>query len=186
MGIDVLMSALEPLRQLYLQHPVAQSLGMVALITGFLAFAQKDDLRLKQFLSAYCAVIGLHFLLMGSYPGAISAWVSGTRAWASRRTNSLVWMFAFMLINIVLVVPGITAWIFVLPLFAACLGTWALFREKGMRMRFMMMIGTVCWLTHNMAIGSIGGTIIESSFLLINASTLYRLWREQKTSVVVK
>ena len=174
----MLLSAFKALEQLYLQQPLAQSIRLAGLTIGLHAFAQKRDHRLKLLLTPYAVVIGLHFLLMGSYPGAISAWISSIRTWVSRRSNSLKWALSFMVITLILVVPRITSWVFVLPLLGACLGTWALFREQGIRMRTMLMLGTVCWLIHNIAIGSIGGSVIESSFLMMNAATLYRLWQD--------
>jgi hypothetical protein len=174
-----LNSLFESLVQLFQQQPVAQTIGLLALFVGLSGFAQKNDQRLKIMLSFFCVIMGIHFMMMGSYPGAIAAWIGSARSWASSRTRSWQLMLVFMLITVALTVPKITSWILVLPLIGGLLGTWAMFRETGMRLRLFMLLGTFCWLTHNIAIGSIGGTMIETSFLMMNSLTVYRLWREK-------
>jgi hypothetical protein len=46
-------------------------------------------------------------------------------------------------------------------------------------MRLLLLMATVCWVTHNFVVGLIGGTLIEGCFLLVNAHTIYRFWRRR-------
>ncbi|WP_197069639.1 YgjV family protein, partial [Aeromonas media] len=39
-----------------------------------------------------------------------------------------------------------------------------------------------CWTSHNILIGSIGGSLIELSFLFVNCHTMYRMWRQPQSS----
>ncbi len=170
----------EALKSAFMANPTAQGIGLFALCLGLSAFAQKDDKRLKTILTIFTLIMGLHFLLMGSFAGAMSAWISTARTWIARKSRSVYWAMFFILLNLVIVLPRVDAWVYLLPIIGSCVGTWALFREKGIKMRLLMMCGTFCWLTHNFIIGSIGGTIIESSFLVMNSSTLIRMWRDNK------
>ena len=79
--------------------------------------------------------------------------------------------------------PDITQPIQWLTLIGTTLGTWALYREQGIRMRLIMLMGTVCWVTHNFVIGSIGGALIEGSFLFVNSHTVFRLWRQSPAHI---
>ncbi|PTF35837.1 hypothetical protein BUY60_15765, partial [Staphylococcus epidermidis] len=42
---------------------------------------------------------------------------------------------------------------------------------------------TCCWVIHNFWAGSIGGTMIEGSFLLMNGLNIIRFWRMQKRGI---
>ena len=61
--------------------------------------------------------------------------------------------------------------------------TWALFRCKGLTVRCVMWCSTACWVTHNLWLGSIGGTLIEGSFLIVNGLNIIRFRRMQKRGI---
>ncbi len=166
--------------ELFAANPLAQSVGLFAFVIGISAFIQKSDQRLRLFLTMYCAVIGLHFFLMASSTAAFAAWLSGIRSFTSSRTRHVAVMTFFLILVWVLGIPNITQPIQWLTIIGTTLGTWALYREHGIRMRLMMLMGTICWVTHNFAIGSIGGAMIEGSFLFVNSHTIYRLWRQRQ------
>ncbi|WP_199780472.1 YgjV family protein, partial [Cronobacter turicensis] len=70
-----------------------------------------------------------------------------------------------------------------LPIIGTVASTWALFRCTGLTTRCVMWCSTACWVTHNFWIGSIGGTLIEGSFLIINGLNIIRFWRMQKRGI---
>jgi hypothetical protein len=65
-----------------------------------------------------------------------------------------------------------------LPLGASCLGTLALFLLQGIPMRLLMFCGTGLWIANNLIVGSIGGTALELVVAAVNATTIWRLWRQ--------
>jgi hypothetical protein len=169
---------------LFASNPLAQSVGLLAFFIGISAFVQHHDRRLKVFLALYCAVIGLHFFLLGATTAAFSAWMSGIRSFISTRTRHWLVMLFFLLIVWIIGIPKIVEPIQWLTIVGTTVGTWALFREQGVKMRLMMWTGTVCWVTHNVVIGSIGGAMIEGTFLFVNGHTIYRLWRQYKDKAI--
>ena len=148
-------SPLQTVIELFAANPLAQSVGLLAFGVGIATFVQRGDQRLRTLLTLYCIVIGVHFFLLGAIAAAYGAWLSG------------------------LGVPNITQPIQWLTVIGTTLGTWALYREQGIRMRFLLLMGTVCWVTHNVVVGSIGGALIEGCFLFVNTHTIYRLWRQR-------
>jgi len=176
-------SHLHALAVLFAANPLAQSVGLLAFVIGISAFVQRNDQRLRTFLTLYCIVIGAHFFLLGAHTAAYAAWLSGFRSFVSTHTRHVVVMCFFLLIVWVLGVPNITQPIQWLTLIGTTLGTWALYREQGIRMRLIMLMGTVCWVTHNFVIGSIGGALIEGSFLFVNSHTVFRLWRQRPAHI---
>lgn len=63
--------------------------------------------------------------------------------------------------------------------FGTVISTWALFRTSGLTTRSVMWISTACWFIHNVWLGSIGGSLIEGSFLLLNGFNIIRFRRLQ-------
>ncbi|WP_237657931.1 YgjV family protein [Tolumonas lignilytica] len=174
-----MISHLHVITDLFAANPLAQSVGLFAFVIGISAFIQRSDQRLRTFLTLYCIVIGCHFFLLGSPAAAYAAWLSGLRSFISTRTRHVAVMCFFLLIVWVLGVPHITQPIQWLTIIGTTVGTWALYREQGLRMRLLLLTGTICWVTHNVVIGSIGGSLIEGSFLFVNSHTIFRLWRQQ-------
>ncbi|CDI00989.1 conserved membrane hypothetical protein [Candidatus Competibacter denitrificans Run_A_D11] len=170
------------LADLFAANPLAQSVGLLAFGLGILTFAQRSDQRLRVFLTVFCAVIGGHFLLLGTPSAAYAAWLSGVRSYVSVHTRHVAVMGFFLVVVWVMAIPTITRPVQWLAVIGATLGTWALYREQGIRMRVVILGGTACWLIHNIAVSSIGGVLIESCFLVVNSHTIFRLWRQRNAS----
>jgi hypothetical protein len=164
---------------LFTANPLAQSVGLIAFLLGILTFLQRDDQRLRVFLAVFSVVIGVHFFLLGGVAAAYAAWLSGLRSYVSSHTRHVAVMIIFLLIVWVLGIPSMTHPIQWLAIMGTTLGTWALYREQGVRLRLMLLTGTLCWMVHNYAIGSIGGAMIETCFLFVNSYTIYRLRRDR-------
>lgn len=159
-------------------NPLAQAVGLAAFILGIWTFRQRNDQRLRVFLALFSVVIGIHFFLLGGVTAAYAAWLSGLRSYVSSHTRHVAVMIAFLVMVWVLGIPHITHPIQWLSIMGTTLGTWALYREQGIRLRLVLLTGTLCWMVHNYAIGSIGGAMIETCFLFVNGHTIYRLWRD--------
>ena len=86
-------------------------------------------------------------------------------------------MSLFILLAVAIGSPNIDSLVHILPSIGVIAGTWGLFRTQGVAMRAYMSIGTLCWLTHNLMVGSMGGVLIESLFLVVNFKTMYTLYR---------
>lgn len=173
---------LTPLWTLLKQQPLAQGIGLAAMLVGISAFRQRDDERFRLRLGLYQAAIALHFLLMGASTAALSAGLSCARTAASGHTRSPWVMLFFLMLVWGLGIPKITSAVQWLPIMGTTIGTWGLFRAQGIVLRLSMLAGGLCWTSHNILIGSIGGSLIEVSFLFINCHTMYRMWRQPLTT----
>ncbi|MGY4024538.1 YgjV family protein [Aeromonas rivuli] len=173
---------LAPVWALIQQQPLAQGIGLAAMLVGVSAFLQRDDKRFRLRLCLYQAAIACHFAFMGANTAALSAGLSCGRTIASGRTRS-PWVMSFFLVLVwVLGIPGITSPVQWLPIIGTTIGTWGLFRAHGIALRLCMLVGGLCWTSHNILIGSIGGSLIETTFLFVNCHTMYRMWRHPLTS----
>ncbi|MDW2095467.1 YgjV family protein, partial [Vibrio sp. 1866] len=58
--------------------------------------------------------------------------------------------------------------------------TWALFSKQGIALRSLILFNSFCWVSHNLWLGSIGGSLVESTFIVTNLLTIYRLFHAQE------
>ncbi|WP_438864239.1 YgjV family protein [Neptunicella sp.] len=180
--MNVLSATFESVNQLFWQHPWAQLIGIVALLIGASAFLQHDDHKLRRNLTLYTVLMGIQFVMLDLWSAAFTAWLSSLRTYISTRTRNLYVMSGFLMLVWAVTIPNVTEVVHVLPIIGTTLGTWAMFREQGLRMRMLMLIGSVCWFSHNFIVGSIGGAIIEGAFVIINSRTMLKLFRLQQAA----
>lgn len=162
---------------------LAQGVGVIAFLIGITVFFNRDERRFKLQLALYSAIIGGHFFLMGATPAGISAELNALRTVISLRTRNLWVMTIFIVLTLSLGLVKLHHPVELLPIAGTVASTWALFRSRGLPMRCIMWCSTACWVTHNFWIGSIGGTLIEGSFLIINGLNIIRFRRMQKRGI---
>jgi hypothetical protein len=96
----------------------------------------------------------------------------------SLKSRSGWWIGVFIVINVAigaLFAKGAAGW---LPVAASCLATVAVFRMRGVVMRFSLLICTLLWLANNILSGSVGGTVLEAIIAGVNLATIVRLLAE--------
>ncbi|MBJ7222558.1 MULTISPECIES: YgjV family protein [unclassified Brenneria] len=161
----------------------AQSVGVLAFLVGITMFFNRDENKFKIQLSVYSAVIGLHFFLMGANAAGVSAVLNSTRTLISLKTHNIAVMFVFIVLTLAFGLSNLKHAIELLPILGTVASTWALFRTSGLTMRCIMWCSTACWVIHNIWLGSIGGSLIEGSFLLMNGFNIIRFRRMQKRGI---
>ncbi|MCB8748715.1 YgjV family protein [Rhodoferax sp. U2-2l] len=158
----------------------AQLFGYAAFVLGVASFLQKTDRRFKIFMALECSAYMAHFMLLGNPSAAASSLVSVTRSVVSIYTRSVWIALIFVGINVALGFKLATVWWNWLPLMASTAGTLAMFLFTGIRMRLLMLLGTLFWIANNVLSGSIGGTALEVIIAATNSYTIYRLWAQAR------
>jgi hypothetical protein len=171
----------ESLKTLFWQDPMAQTIGFVALILGVSAFLHRDDQKLRYYLTAFTFLMAIHFFMLGLWTAAIMVLLGTTLNYVSSLTSNVWVMLIFLLMAWLMAIPNSSEWVHLLPVIGVTLSTWAVFKEKGLRMRLLMSMGTVCWFSHNYLVGSIGGLIIEGIFLIVNGRIMFKLLKDQQS-----
>ena len=152
-----------------------QLLGWAAFVFGVASFAQTSDSRFKKLMALECLAYVLHFALLGQWTASASATVSLGRSLAAVRYPSKAVGLFFMTLSVASGLWLYTSWVSWLPITASVLGTFALFFLRHVRMRLVMLSGTVLWLIHNYWVGSLGGTLLEGVLCIVNIFTLVRM-----------
>lgn len=160
---------------------VAQAVGILASALIIYAFTHKSDKRLKIFLMLSNILFASHFFLLGAYAGmAINALNCLRVGLSIKFHNSNKIMLGFISAYL-----GAGFLVYqnpqdVLPIFSACLGTFAMYKLSGIQMRLCLSVSGMSWLIHDIIYGSIGGVITESVLLVTNVITVFRLYRDKK------
>lgn len=187
LAIDLLLQGRRGAHAMTMKQAAAWSLVWVTLSLLFNAafwwYLVQTERRFKKQLSVYSAVIGVHFFLLGTYPAGASAILNAIRTLITLRTRSLWVMAIFIVLTGGIGLAKFHHPVELLPVIGTIVSTWALFRCKGLTMRCVMWFSTCCWVIHNFWAGSIGGTMIEGSFLLMNGLNIIRFWRMQKRGI---
>jgi hypothetical protein len=160
----------------------AQLAGYVAFVLGVVSFLQKDDRRLKAMVGMQAFSYAVHFYLLGSSAAVAASLVTCVRALLSLRTRSAAVAVAILAVNLLLGVVTVKSPLGLLPITATTAGTVAFFFFAGIPMRLILLGSTACWLTNNLLLGSIGGTLLELFIGVSNTTTCYRLWRARSAA----
>ncbi|MGB0718934.1 MAG: YgjV family protein [Bdellovibrionales bacterium] len=163
---------------------LTQIIGYIAAFCGILAFLQHDDRRMKILLVFQAAFLVAHFGFLGAYTGMFAAVLAGSRAGLSifdgarRRKRFLVPVYFVLTVCL--------GWfsyqnpVDLLPLAAAVTGVIAFFYLHGIRMRLVLSIGTCFWLAHNIMKVSYGPIVMESTMLIVQSVTIWRMMRRAR------
>ncbi|VEB25029.1 YgjV family protein [Avibacterium volantium] len=157
---------------------IPQLLGILAFILGVICFYQKNDKKLKIVMLIQNITYMSHFILLGANVAALSSLLSTLRTATSIYVSSKYIAFFFVLLGIIFgYVIADSVWQ-VFPIIASTIGTISLFLLKGIPMRLFMLVGSACWLTNNILVGSLGGVLLESTVMAVNTITIIRLMRQ--------
>ncbi len=172
---------MHPLDPSWLLAP-AQLPGYVAFALGVTAFLQRDDRRLKLFLTSESAAYVAHFLLLRNPTAASSAALTGVRALASLRIRSrrvaVLFMVAYLAMGAALS-RSAAGW---LPVVGSCFAPWGMFTLSGIRMRLLLLGSTLLWIVNNVLSGSVGGTVLEAFIAVSSVTTILRMARARPGS----
>jgi hypothetical protein len=166
-----------------MQDSLAQAFGAIAFVIGAVAFWQKDDNRFRYQMMLFCLVMSIHFALIGASVAAIGVIINALRSYASIKTQSPKVMWFFIGLIFLMTLPNLNHLPELMTVIGSCVATWALFSKKGIQLRFLILFNSCCWFTHNIWLGSIGGTLVEATFILTNLMTIYRLHQSNKSTL---
>ncbi len=161
----------------------AQLLGFVSYGLGVFCFYQKDDKKLKLVMLVMNINNTVHFALLGAITASISSILSVFRTGLALKTSSRLVAVIFIIITFLLGLYFSHHWYDLFPILGTCIGTYALFCLTGINMRIAFLCAALCWLTNNIIVGSIGGTLLELTLLIVNGNTIRRLFIQRKNAL---
>lgn len=172
MIIEIIHSIIE----IYLKDPIAQTMGLLGMITVIIALAQKDDKIVIELLLLANLFWGTHFLLMWVYAWFAAVIISVARWLLSlkykRNKKIFLWIVVTSLIFWVFTFQGTVS---LFPIITSIVWAyWFFFLEK-IRLRILMMMTSAIWLIYHIYIWSIWWAITQVLVQFTLIITIYRL-----------
>ncbi|GKX57110.1 membrane protein [Leminorella grimontii] len=161
----------------------AQIVGGIAFLVGITMFFNRNERGFKFQLAGYSTIMCVHFFMLGANAAGMSVLLSAIRTIVSIWWRNVWIMVIFIILPLIFATMRIKHPVEILPIAGAIVSTWAMFRTSGLKMRSLMWCSTACWVIHNVWAHSIGGTLIESSFLVMNGFNIIRFYRMQKRGI---
>jgi len=159
---------------------LGQFFGLLSFALGVYCFFQSDDRKLKIFMVMLQLNNCIHFALLAAPTAVLSSFLSLVRTGLSLKTRSKIVAWVFIGLSIALGSWIAEDWTGMFPIIGTCVGTYALFCLTGIKMRLAFLVGACFWLTNNILVGSIGGTLLELTLISVNSSTIFRIWRAER------
>ncbi|MCK9174904.1 MAG: YgjV family protein [Desulforhopalus sp.] len=158
----------------------SQILTGLTLCSDITSFQMKQRRHILLCFIFSSSTLALHFALLGHWTAAALALFAAARFAIGFYTVNmrLAWLF----VAVIAVITAFT-WEGPLSLLAAAgsticnLGT---FQREDKRLRLFMFPGTLCWLSHNILVGSPGAVVVESVFFCSNLIGYYRFYLAPK------
>lgn len=162
---------------------IAQTIGVVAFFIGITTFFHRSERKFKGQLAVYSTMIGVHFFLMGANAAGFSALLNTSRTVISMYTRNAILMWIFIALTLAFGLYNLKHPMELFPIVGTIISTWAFFRTQGLKTRYVVWTASACWAIHNIWLGSIGGSLIEVSFVLMNLITIVRFRRMIKQGI---
>lgn len=161
--IDILSHALDEIRFLFLENPIGQIFGFIAMTIGICWFLVRNDRTTVKIFIVSCLFWIIHFFLLKNY-GALTA----TSIWLVRLILSLKYqknISIFLWIIAISIAYGIYSFdgkiVSILPLIATAVSSyWFFFLQKA-KLRILLGWVSLMWLIYHIQTWSMSGIMNE-------------------------
>jgi hypothetical protein len=167
------------LEKLFIGNPLAQTIGLFAMIVTVWSFAFLDEKKFRTVMLIGQMIFVTHFMMLGAYMGAIWFWLAAARTFWSTFINKkqyVYWMFFGLYLFIGYF--KVNTWYDTLPLIWGLTGMTWLFFARGIWVRYFYIIAPAIILMYNIIVGSIGGVINETLVIMLNTWTIFRIFQK--------
>ena len=153
----------------------AKGLAFVAFAISCYGYTRVHDNQLRLSIAISCALLSLHFLLLGAWVAALSLFINAIRNQLSRYHTGLKWFLGFAFIQLIT-----SFWIYqtpqdILPIVASLISGYAVFCCKNIVLRIWMLICTLLWFANNLLIQTYGAVLSDLLSMSMNIYGMLRL-----------
>ena len=163
----------------------AQIIGVVAMTLGIFSFQAKESSKILMIQTVANCIWATHYLLLGNAAmGVVLNIYSAIRNvvyyFLNKKENDKNVKIATITLLVVCCILGIVfyqnVWS-IFPVIGSLVQAVSFSFKNANRLRALTLIASPCWLTYNVASGSLGGTLTET---FVICSILIGLWRYRK------
>ncbi len=153
---------------------LSQGFSALAIALGVGAYVERREARLKSMLSGAAACQAIHFLLLGATQGVVQASLTSIRFLVSTRQNPKKFFWIFLSLGVAFGVWQYKTPVDILPVLASAMACVAVFRSRGIVMRYWLLAVTLCWFSYNAWNMSIVGCLLELTYASMNLLAMRR------------
>ena len=162
---------------------VSQCLVAIATLLDLASFQFKSRSAILTCLFTSVLFTAVHFFLLDKISAACLMLLAALRYGYCIFARDPRVMLGFMAMSIAAVYITWHSWISLIALLAALLQTYASFQANDFTLRCFMIVGTLCWISHNVLVFSPVAVLMESVFLISNLIGLWRFYAKKQLSV---
>jgi len=166
------------------EEQVAQWFSIVASIFIVFGYFATSDTKAKLIVMVGWVFFVIHFFMLGAMVAMVMNFINIVSVVFSIKFHKSIFLYgAFVVAYLVAGFVTYSSWIDVFPVIAATLGCTGMFLLSGIRFRFVMVVGGLCWMLHNAYVMSIGGFITDVFCILAHLTTIYRIHKREGAHV---
>ena len=160
---------------------LSQCLVAVATLLDLASFQFKSRQIILMCLFSSVLLTSIHFLLLNNLSASALMLIAALRYGYCIFARKQWVMYGFMALSVFAVLITWQSWFSFIALTATLVQTYASFQSKDLLLRCLMVLGTLCWIMHNLLIFSPVAVVMETVFLLSNLLGLWRFYVNPKT-----
>ena len=172
---------------LFMENPLGQWLGFLAMFILFYGFALKDDKQVVKVLIVSNFFWILHFLMIDNLWALLATLIAMLRLYLSLKYKGSMNAMAF--VTIACLISWVIAYeepVSILPIVGTIAASyWFFFLEK-VPLRMLLLLVSSMWLVYHLETGSISGVINEIIVTTTLLITIYRFNYSEEKSIYLK
>lgn len=155
----------------------AYLIGLVGACAEWRAYLQTDDAELRRWSACGALLWTAMYLLLGAYTAAVMMFLTAARTLVSGyHAARKWWVFSlFVALFLLLLIFSWQGTKSLLPAFAAVNTTIALFYFSGIKLRLLLVLSSIAWISNDLIWHAWPALFAEVIALLLNLSTLFIL-----------
>ena len=159
---------------------IIQLIGIAGFLVGILAFNYKEDIKMKASMGFSSLLLTIHFYLMEAYILAALKFINTLRNFITIKYSSTWLLSIFLTVYWIAGYLFSKEWIDWLPIITITISTIAMFKLKGIQLKFAFIPANIVWIIMSLYTGSIGGFLLEFTILCVNIKTIIQMLKLQK------
>ena len=147
---------------------IAKAIGFMAFFITCAGYLSRSDDKLKLAIAVSAGLLSFHYVLLAAWVAAASLLVNFVRNQISRKRQGISWFVGFAIIQLAVSVILYQTVRDIFPILGSLISGYALFCERGRRLRILMIICTIMWLINNILLLSYGAMLQDSLSIIAN------------------
>ncbi len=153
-----------------------QIIGIIGFIFSIVAFLQKKDNHMRNYLGVSSSIVALSYYLTGAYAGALIIFTSSIRNFVSARGGLAKNLYIpFIILNLIAGAYSYKHAYDIFPIMGVLCSTTSVFRLHGIKFRIGMLIACALWLVYNVITLNIGPMMMETFNMAALGYAIYRI-----------